>query len=69
MCSYNLNVRQRDKARILILKNIIVHTDDFAVVILKISEKYVIILIGIFNHKESICQCSYIRERKLNSSA
>lgn len=36
------------------------HTDDFTAVILKVSEKYVIILVGIINHKESICQCSIL---------
>jgi len=29
----------------------------FEVAILKISEKYVIILTGIINHKENICRC------------
>lgn len=46
-----------------------VHTDDFTMVILKVSEKYVIILTGIINHEESICRCSYIRGRKINNSA
>ena len=54
---------------IMLFKKVVVHTDDFAMVILKVSEKYVIILTGIINHEESICRCSYIRGRKINSSA
>lgn len=49
----------------MISKKIIVHTDDFVIVILKISEKYVMILMGIINHEESICRCGYIRGRKI----
>lgn len=53
----------------MLFKKVVVHTDDFAMVILKVSEKYVIILTGIINLEESICRCSYIRGRKINSSA